>query len=433
MKETVEVRIDSIQIPTDRQRQEDDDQALAELTESIRNNGILNAIIIDRNRRLIAGGRRIAACLRLGHETITATYFESLETLDQKIIEFDENDKRKQLTWQEAARAVQEIHDLKTAHEGKSWSARDTARTLGVSFGKVSEDLTLAAALGNEKVAGRPTRRGALDTVKRERELALVRELARRRATDMGLSSGDNSTSFTSGVIYNANCLDTLKSVASGSIDLIVPDPPWGIDFDKASQWTGKWIATYDDAQEGVYKLLPEVFRELYRVLKPASHVYCFFPVQEIQWWCGLFTNSGFMVRQRPVVWYKTGQQGISDVYTSFLPTYESILWGYKPGEGGLRRLFSRPVPEAQGWPRPSHIWHENEKPVEMLDRWVETSSEINEVVLDPFCGGASVPASCFGLGRYYIGIEQDIVNYKKACDRMKGLEERKENEQDVS
>lgn len=427
--ETVEIECEKVIVPEGRQRQEDDETLIAELCASIKANGLINPIVIDRSCKLIAGERRLKAHRALGLGTVRATYFESLDLLDQKIIEFDENDKRKDLTWQEKARAIKEIHDLKSSREGKSWSASDTARTLGISVGKVSEDLTLAASLGNERIAGRPTRRGALDTVKRERELTLVRELARRRAASMGLPGSVNSTSFTSGVVYNDDCRNILKTLASDSIDLIITDPPWGIDFDKSSQWTGKWIATYDDSQEGVYKMLKEVFPELFRVLKPAGHFYCFFPVQEIEWWCKSIMDAGFVVRQRPLVWFKTGQPSISDVYTSFLPAYESILWAFKPGDGGVRRLFSRPIPEAQGWPRPSHIWHENEKPVEMLDKWVESSSEINEVVLDTFGGGGSVPASCFALGRYYISVEQEPVNYKKQVERLKGLEERKEEE----
>jgi len=432
----MEIEIANIQVASDRQRQEEDEVALAELVESIKNNGLINPIVIDRNNKLIAGGRRLTAHIRLGRQTIEARYFDSLDLLTQKIIEFDENDKRKQLTWQETARAIEEIHRLQVAQSaetGKAWSGRDTARVLGLGVGRVAEDLQLAASLGNERIAGRPTRRGAIDTFKRERELTVIRELARRRATSMGLSADAKATSFLTGIITNDDCRTALANIADESVDLIVTDPPWGIDWDKSTQWTTKWIATYSDDQESVHALLREVFPHLFRVLKPASHLYIFFPIQEIEWWVRSLTECGFVVRQRPLIWYKSGQPGISDVYTSFLPTYETILWGYKPAEGNVRRLFSHPVPDAQAWPRPAHLWHENEKPVEMLDKWVETSSEINEVVLDPFCGGASTLASCFGLGRYFIGFEKELLNYTKACERMKQLEERKEDETDAS
>lgn len=328
------------------------ESSIDELAESLRTVGQINAIVVSRDHRLLAGRRRLEAARRLGWTQIRVTFWEELTLLDQKIIEYDENVRRKQLTWQEAASAIKEIHDLKIAREGPRWSRSDTARALGLSVGKVSEDLDLASALTNTRVARRPTRRGAINTVKRERELTIVRELARRRAVNLGIGQDLRAESFTSGIIYNMDCREVLRETSECSVDLIIIDPPWGIDFDSASQWTGKWIASYDDSPSATRTLLSEVFPLLFRVLKPTCHIYCFFPIQDIQWWIDQLTRTGFNIRQRPLIWYKSGQPGISDVYSSFLPSYESILWGFKGGDGGLKRLFSHPLPEAQSWPR---------------------------------------------------------------------------------
>src|SRR3990167_8661646 len=304
-----------------------------------------------------------------------------------------------------------------------------TASSLGVSVAKVSEDLKLASALTNTKVAKRPSRRGALETMQRERELELVRELARRRAGALVTHPGAMVTALTGGIIYNEDCLAILPTLADNSIDLIVTDPPWGIDFNEASQWTKRWIATYDDSPDEVRLTLIKVIPELFRVLKPTSHIYCFFAIQDVTWWMTQFTNAGFVMRNRPLVWFKTGQPAITDIYSAFLPCYETFLWGWKPGRNDIKRFFSKPIPEAFGLPRQPGLFHENEKPVEMLERYIETSSEINEVVLDPFAGGASTLAAAFALGRRYIGIERDIVNYSKALKRLQELERTKESE----
>ena len=413
-------------------REDLDETSLLELVESFKNVGQITPIVIERSGKLVAGRRRLEAARRLGWATIRAEYRDSLTEIDRRIIEFDENDKRRQLSWQEAARAIKEIHDLRrneSRSKGENWTAANTAAILGLSEGKVSEDLVLASALSNERVANRPSRRGALDTVKRERELVLVRELARRRAESLGLDLGPQATGLTGGVIYNADCRTVLKDMAPESVDLVIIDPPWGIDFDKASQWSRRWIASYDDREKSVQDMLVEIFPLLFKVLKTTCHIYCFYPIQESQWWVERLTDAGFLVRGRPLVWFKTGQPSITDTYTSFLPVYESILWGYKPGAENIRRLFARPVPEAQGWPREPTIWHENSKPLDMLGKWIESSSEVNEVVLDCFGGGGSTAAAAFSLGRYYISVELDEVNYKKSVERLKELEERKESD----
>lgn len=415
---------------TKRMRDNLNEEGLLELVESFKNVGQITPIVVTRDLELVAGRRRLEAARRIGWTEIRVEYFEDLDPLTRKIVEFDENDKRSQLTWQEKARAIKEIHELRKAEakkEGKTWTASDTAKTLGISEGAVSEDLVLASALGNQRVANRPSRRGALDTVKRERELILVRELARRRAENLGLVVGANATSLGGGVIYNEDCVKLLKTMASESIDLVIIDPPWGVNLDKAAQWSKSWIATYDDSELAIQRVLNEVFPLLFKVLKPTCHIYCFFPIDKSQWWGEALTAAGFIIRKRPLIWFKTGSPGITSVYTEFMPGYESILWGYKPGAQDIRRLFSHPVPEAQGWPREPTIWHENSKPLDMLGKWIETSSEVNEVVLDCFGGGGSTAAAAFALGRYYISCELDPVNYAKSVERLKQLEERKE------
>ena len=412
-----------------RLRSDLNEESLLELMASIKNVGQITPLVVTRDLVLIAGRRRLEACRRLGWDSIRVEYYEDLDPLTRLIVEFDENDKRHALTWQEAAHAIEEIHRLKkeaASDKGSTWTASDTARALGVSLGKVSEDLVLAAALGNPRVEARPSRKGALDTVKRERELGLVRELARRRATGMGLSRIPEQN-LAGGIVYNEDCRTILKEMEPESVDLVIIDPPWGIDFGKSSQWARHWIGTYDDKETTVRDTLLETFPLLFKVLKPTCHIYCFYPVQELQWWVETLTKAGFLIRQRPLIWFKIGQPGITDVYTNFLPCYESILWGYKSGQEGIMKLFSRPVPEAQGWPREPIIWHENSKPVDMLTKWIESSSAINDVVLDCFSGGGSTLAAAFSTGRYYIGCEVDEVNHKKCVERLRQLEKRKE------
>lgn len=415
----------------ERQRKELDDNKVSgatieELASSIKNLGLINPIIINRDYSLRAGRRRLEAHRVLGRATILARFVDTLTPLQAKELEFDENHKRKQLTWQEEAAAIKEIHEFRqtaATEKGEEWSIRKTAETLGLSVGKVSEDLQLASHLDNTRVTGRPSRRGAITTARRERELDLVRELAARRAQDIGVRDADST--LTGGVLALGDCRKFLATLADNSVDLVVTDPPWGIDLDKSSQWATKWLATYDDSPTHIQQVLRDAFPHIFRVLKPTSHIYCFFPIQEIEWWVKLLTEVGFYVRQRPLIWYKSGQPSISDPYASFLPCYEAVLWGFKPGDGGIRRFFARPTPEAAAYPRQPGLWHENEKPIDLITTFIEASSSVNEVVLDPFAGGASVLAAAFGVGRYYLGSELDEVNFVKARRRMTEMESR--------
>ncbi len=52
--------------------------------------------------------------------------------------------------------------------------------------------------------------------------------------------------------------------------------------------------------------------------------------------------------------------------------------------------------------------WHKWRKNVAGIARWTHAFTEPGDTVLDPFCGGGTVPAVCKMLGRHYIAFEID-------------------------
>lgn len=77
--------------------------------------------------------------------------------------------------------------------------------------------------------------------------------------------------------IYQLNVLDGLKLLPDNSVDLVVCDPPYGIDFNSnyrknSTLKTTKGIA--NDKDNTLF--LEEVIDELNRVLKDNSHIYWF-------------------------------------------------------------------------------------------------------------------------------------------------------------
>jgi len=126
------------------------------------------------------------------------------------------------------------------------------------------------------------------------------------------------------------------------------------------------------------------------------------------------------MVQARPLIWFKASQPAITDLYTMFQPTYESLLWGWKPGEGEYRRFFDKPVADAYSIPRSKGEHHVNEKPTELIEKFVEASSSPNELILDPFLGGGSTAVAAFQLNRTFIGCELDEGTYDVALKRLK-------------
>lgn len=428
---------DVIVLP-DRQRKTIDETSLAELIKSIRAIGLIQPIVLrNEDNTLLAGQRRLLAFERIGWEEIPFRRMADLTPLEQKVVEFDENHKREALTYAEEAQAILEIHQLLSVTstpdglvENSEHRLQDTADLLKVSVSKVQQDVRLAQALSEggvlaDKVLAHESRRGALVTFQRERELAIIRELAKRRGEKVPeVTEGSSEiVDYRSGRVYHDDCVDVLQTMEENSIDLIVTDPPWGVDLSVSTTWSKQWTDRYDDSPVASLDLMEVVFPLLYKVLKPAGHLYMFAPLDLPTWtkWHDILVKSSFAVRVRPLIWAKS-TPGITEVYTSFIPSYEGIIFASKL-EDGKSRLFQRPIMDCWTEARQSTHYHPNEKPERILDAMIQSSSEMTEVVLDPFCGGGSVLARAIMNGRRYIGIEKDPQYANTCLERINVME----------
>ena len=63
---------------------------------------------------------------------------------------------------------------------------------------------------------------------------------------------------------------------------------------------------------------------------------------------------------------------------------------------------------------------HSTQKPEELLYRIILSSSDVGDIVLDPFMGSGTTGAVAKRLGRKFIGIELDNEFFNIAEDRIK-------------
>lgn len=97
------------------ERRREDLGDVAALAESIAKYGLLHPIVIDDDKRLVAGERRLRACQRLGWSTIEATPIGLLTDAALREIELEENLRRKDLTAYEQARTTVELAQVASA------------------------------------------------------------------------------------------------------------------------------------------------------------------------------------------------------------------------------------------------------------------------------------------------------------------------------
>jgi len=69
---------------------------------------------------------------------------------------------------------------------------------------------------------------------------------------------------------------------------------------------------------------------------------------------------------------------------------------------------------------------HPTEKPVELIKRFIVTSSNEKEIVLDPFIGSGTTAVAYIQTGRNFIGFEKNKDYFKMANKRLKPYLEQK-------
>lgn len=68
---------------------------------------------------------------------------------------------------------------------------------------------------------------------------------------------------------------------------------------------------------------------------------------------------------------------------------------------------------------------HPTIKPLELVKRHIEHSTQKNDIVLDCFLGSGTTAVACKETGRQYLGFEIDPTYYEIACNRLKGYSQR--------
>lgn len=73
-----------------------------------------------------------------------------------------------------------------------------------------------------------------------------------------------------------------------------------------------------------------------------------------------------------------------------------------------------------QSYKHPKNYGHETEKPIELIKKYIELSTNVDCIVLDPFMGSGTVGEACKVLNRKFIGVELEEKWFDISVDRIK-------------
>ena len=221
-----------------------------------------------------------------------------------------------------------------------------------------------------------------------------------------------------SGILYCADCLSVLKMLPDNSVDMILCDPPYGINY-KSNHTKNHDYIINDNFDDWLY-LMRQVLPEWKRILTDTGCCCCC---------CGgggktpvtaIFTMEAikhFNLIQT-LVWKKFIGMG-----WRYRPAYENILVLSKSKNNYNFYDESKAcanVIEGINQDIPNSTEHPTQKPVELMEHLLLIHSKKDDIVLDSFCGGGSTLQAAKELGRRFIGIEISPAYCKISVDRLR-------------
>lgn len=221
--------------------------------------------------------------------------------------------------------------------------------------------------------------------------------------------------------IYNISCLDFIPKLPDNSIDCVVTDPPYGVDFHSRSAVTAegkKWVkkVANDNNLEGALALFAEVMSALESKVADQCDVYVFTRWDIVGAWIDSIAYDVPWLKYKMLLVWDKGSPGMGDIDSNWGCGHELILYCKK----GLRDVaYRRSGIIAVDRMSPKKAIHPTEKPVPLLEKFVEMSTAPGDVVFDPFSGSGSTAVACNNLGRIGIGTELDTDHYRRSLQRL--------------
>jgi site-specific DNA-methyltransferase (adenine-specific) len=203
--------------------------------------------------------------------------------------------------------------------------------------------------------------------------------------------------------IANGDCIEVMRSLPWASVDFILTDPPYLVNYRDRS---GRSVA--NDGNDGAW--LKPAFRQMHRVLRPDSLCVSFYGWNKVDLFMDAWKSAGFSVVGH-IVFRK--RYGSNARFLSYRHESAYLLAKGRPP------LPGSPVPDVLDWEYSGNQLHPTQKPVQPLKTLIEAFTMPGAVVLDPFCGSGSTLVAAQELGRKFIGIELDEQHHCTASSRL--------------
>jgi len=209
------------------------------------------------------------------------------------------------------------------------------------------------------------------------------------------------------GKIVLGDCLEVMRDIPDNSIDLILTDPPFGMEFQSSYRYEKHRKIENDDNLDW----LPAWCEQVNRVIKKDGFIFSFCSYHFVD----VFKQQieKYIKLKNVLIWHKNNT-GMGDLTADFAPQYEMILYANL----GNRPLLGRRDSNILRFPRTQNALHPTEKPKDLIG-YLASKVITSGVVLDCFSGSGTTAIACHDLELDFICIEKDPDYWEASCKRL--------------
>lgn len=231
--------------------------------------------------------------------------------------------------------------------------------------------------------------------------------------------------------LYNADCMEILSKIPNACVDLVLTDPPYNIGGHMKSRGSGVHrlrenhfsTCLWDNLDESLWvSNMENLAKSLFRVTKDGGSVIVFMSIIKVETLKKAFEQAGFYYKTVGI-WHKKNPIP-RNMNINFLNSTESWIYFVKKKATGTFNNNGKAIHDfvETGLTPASEKRlgkHPTQKPLALMNFFIELLSNEGDLVLDPFAGSGSSLVSAHTLGRRFCGSEMEVAYFNLAKERI--------------
>lgn len=242
--------------------------------------------------------------------------------------------------------------------------------------------------------------------------------------------------------VYNGDCVEFMKSLPDGSVDLVFADPPYNLqlggelhrpDHSRVNGVEEDWdqLGAFDAYDLFTWSWLEQARR----VLKDDGAIWVMGSYHNIFRVGGILQDAGFWILN-DIIWRKSNPMP-NFRGARFTNAHETLIWAAKTENAkptfhySAMKMMNDGVQMRSDWTLPictgaerlkgedGNKLHSTQKPEALLHRVILSTTNPGDVILDPFFGTGTTGAVAKRLGRRFIGVDQSADYCQAAVERI--------------